>query len=210
MDEITLGFKENKESWENNQQDIRYIFHILTGMADTFVLVCENASLGKVINDGREQLRQQMMNYLKQNSHLVQNNATPVNHLSKVGNRTIRTASSNYRIHSKRLLKGGKERKMFLENITPSRKTKPDSENYEISDNNIDTDNAIVKYKGDNFEISSLCSYRAQIIETLEKTDFPWRNLVKKSIRAIDSLRKRQPRESYPLKHLAAGKLLVS
>ncbi|CAI2384608.1 unnamed protein product [Moneuplotes crassus] len=193
LEEITMGFREVKESSENSAQEIKSIFHILTGVSDTLVLILENASLGVKINDCREQLRVEMMKNINSDSPEKTSDSRCNRNIAKIGTRMIRTPSTNYRIHSKRLKT--KERKIFLDNLTPSNKTKAESAvKGDLDDLSTSMINKTILYKGDKFEIESLCNFRSKIIETLEKTNFPWKSLVKKSIKAIDSFRKKQPK----------------
>ena len=60
LEEITLGFKELNQNLDKLKEELGSVFHILTGMADTFVLVLENVSLAKVIDDEREEFRKQL------------------------------------------------------------------------------------------------------------------------------------------------------
>jgi len=156
LEEITFGFKEIKESSEAMKQDIKSIFHILTGIADTLVLILESSSLGKAIGDEREELLKKIFTNITKNSPINDDRKRYSKNISKIGTRMIRTASSNFRIHSKKLK--GKERKMFIENMTPSNITKPESEvresNSEVVNNTLL--NSTVYYKGDNFEMASL------------------------------------------------------
>ena len=127
---------------------------------------------------------------------------------NKIGARLIRTSSTNYRIHSKKVPNKLKERKMFVENSTPLRPNKDMAELNESLTDVMQSSfiSSTVIFKGDVYEVSSLNSFKNKIIETLEKTSFPWRNLVKKSIKAIEAFRKSQPKSYYKSAQPAAGK----
>ena len=165
-------------------------------MADTFVLLLENVALDKVINDSREELRRMMVKVIPKNEDETTYHKPESRNYPKIGMRLSKTSSSKYRIHSKKLINRGKERKMFIEDLIVSNKTNPDQDEFEDMDKlvfpSLVTSN--ISYKGDIFEMMSLNSFKAKIVETLEKTNFPWRALVKKSIKAIESLRKKQPK----------------
>lgn len=199
MEEITLGFKELNQNVDKTSEDMKTVFHILTGVADTFVLVLENISLSKVINDEREEMRKQMLKFISSLNEKQDQENNESRNYSKIGTKLVRTASSNYRIHSKKGQNNLKSRKIFIENTTPLKNNKTEVDNLstipEVLYSTCTTSTVI--YKGDAFEISSLNSFSNKIIETLEKTNFPWRNLVKKSIKAIESFRKKQPKTFY-------------
>jgi hypothetical protein len=180
------------------KSDSQTVFHILTGMADTFVLVLESISLGKIIDEEKEQLRIQMCKAI---SKLSQGSDTPPvgnskNQTQKVAARLVRTASSNYRIHSKKVPNQSKMRKMFLENATPYKYVNDESKDALSVSDMMSTAliSSTVLYKGDAFEISSLASFKNKLIHTLDTTNFPWRDLVKRSIKAIEAFRKKQPK----------------
>jgi len=196
LEEITFNFRENNTRIEEQKQEAAQIFHILTGMADTFVLLLENVALDKVINDSREELRRMMVKVIPKNEDETTYHKPESRNYPKIGMRLSKTSSSKYRIHSKKLINRGKERKMFIEDLIVSNKINPDQDEFEDMDKlvfpSLVTSN--ISYKGDIFEMMSLNSFKAKIVETLEKTNFPWRALVKKSIKAIESLRKKQPK----------------
>lgn len=207
MEEITLGFKELNQNLDKLKEELGSVFHILTGMADTFVLVLENVSLAKVIDDEREEFRKQLCKWISSISDKVEPDKMLSRNQNKIGARLIRTSSTNYRIHSKKVPYKLKERKIFVENSTPLRPNKDVTEINESLTDIMQTSfiSSTVIYKGDMYELSSLNNFKGKIIETLEKTNFPWRNLVKKSIKAIEIFRKSQPKSFYKTAHAAAG-----
>ena len=195
-EDIMYGVKEINESVELLKNDSQTVFHILTGMADTFVLVVESISLAKVIDEEKEQLRKQMCKCIAQLADKIEGGGPVSRNHPKVPTRLVRTASSNYRIHSKKVPNQAKERKMFLESATPYKYVHDETKNIlNISDQmNSALISSTVLFKGDAFEISSLSSFKNKLVHTLDNTNFPWRDLVKRSIKAIEAFRKKQPK----------------
>lgn len=148
-----MGFKDVKQATEGANREIESIYHILTGISDTLVLVLENAALGRLINDTREENRKLIPSSPQQESPYKSSASRYTAKVPKIGTRMIRTASTNYRIHSKRLKT--KERKIFLDNLTHSNRTKDESATKEQNESLVLAPKTIF-YKGDRFELDSL------------------------------------------------------
>lgn len=201
-EELMNKMHDINKTMDQSKNDNQTVFHILTGMADTFVLVLESISLSKVIEQEREQVRAQMAKCLQQmtqGSELT-TAATPQqvqsrNSVQKSGTRLIRTASSHYRIHNKKVPNQAKARTMFLENATPQKFVNKTQDGSNVGDQMATAlIPATVLYKGDVYEISSLVAFRNKLVNSLESTNFPWKDLVKRSIKAIEVFRKKQPK----------------
>ena len=193
------GIKEINHSVELLKNDSQTVFHILTGMADTFVLVVESISLAKVIDEEKEQLRKQMCKCIAQLAERIEGGGPVSRNNPKIPARLVRTASSNYRIHSKKVPNQAKERKMFLEGTTPYKYVLDESKN--ILNITEQMNSALISstilfnlFKGGAYEISSLNSFKNKLVHTLDSTNFPWRDLVKRSIKAIEAFREKQPK----------------